>query len=155
MLVVQCDRHARKDCGDFAEAMRSNVVYLWNGWVHASETRRALELNVRRGEMKWLMEEAATRHAETIQYLASAGIRVGSDEVQNTKGSEFWPLMLEGLTGVRLRKDEADHVERRVREVTGWSDPIEEKTGFVEAACQNDEVLVEEKRVVALLRACV
>ena len=29
---------------------------------------------------------------------------------------------------------------------TGWSDPVEEKTGFVEAACQNYEVLVEEKR---------
>ena len=31
--------------------------------------------------------------------------------------------------------------------VTGWSDPVEEQTGFVEAACQNYEVLVEDKRV--------
>ena len=53
--------------------------------------------------------------------------------------------MLQGLAGVRLRKEEADRAERRVREVTGWSDPIEEKTGFVEAACQNYEVLVVEK----------
>jgi hypothetical protein len=30
--------------------------------------------------------------------------------------------------------------------VTGWSDPVEEKTGFVEATCQNYEVLMEEKR---------
>ena len=37
---------ARKDCGDFAEAIRSNVVYLWNRQVHARETRRSLELNV-------------------------------------------------------------------------------------------------------------
>ena len=56
-------------------------------------------------------------------------------------------MMLEGLVGVRLRKEEADRAERRVREVTGWSDPIEEKTGFVEYACQNYEVLVEEKHV--------
>ena len=43
-----CDAigHIRKDCGDFAEALRSNVVYLWEGRVHASETRRALDLNV-------------------------------------------------------------------------------------------------------------
>ena len=41
--------------------------------------------------------------------------------------------MLEGLTGVRLRKEEVDRAERRVREVTGWNDPVEEKTGFVEA----------------------
>ena len=113
------------------------MVYLWNGWVHASETRWALELNVRRGGMKRLMEEAVARHAETIHYSVSAGIRVGSDEARKTKDSGFWPLMLEGLAGVRLRKEEADHVERRVQEVTGWSDPVEEKTGFVEAACQN------------------
>ena len=81
--------HARKDCGDFAEAIRSNVVYLWNGRVHASETRRALELNAGRGGMKRLMEEAAARHAETIHYSASAGIRVGSDEVWKTKDSAF------------------------------------------------------------------
>ena len=36
---------------------------------------------------------------------------------------------------------------KRVREITGWSDPVEEKTGFVEAACQNYEALVEEKQV--------
>ena len=56
-------------------------------------------------------------------------------------------MMLEGLAGARLRKEEADRAERRVREVTGWSDPVEEKTGFVEAACQNYEALVEDKRV--------
>ena len=54
--------------------------------------------------------------------------------------------MLEGLAGVELGKEEVDRTERRVREVTGWGDPIEEKTGFVEVACQNYEVLVEDKR---------
>ena len=53
--------------------------------------------------------------------------------------------MLEGLAAMRLKKVEADRVERRVREVTGWSNPIEEKISFVEAACQNYEVLVEDK----------
>ena len=74
-----CDAvgHIRKDCGDFAEAMRSNVVYLRNGLVHASETRMALDLNVGRGGMKRLMEEAVAHHAETVHYSASAGIRVG------------------------------------------------------------------------------
>ena len=62
-----CDAvgHIWKECGDFAKALRTNVVYLWNGWVHASKTRRALELNTGRGGMKKLMEEAAVRHAET------------------------------------------------------------------------------------------
>ena len=95
--------------------MRSNVVYLWNVWVHANETRRALELNVGRGGMKWLMEEAAPRYRETIHYSASTRIQVGSDEVRKTKDSGFWPLMLEGLASVRLRKEEADRAERWVQ----------------------------------------
>ena len=142
-----CDAvgHARKDCRNFVEVIRSNVVYLWNGQAYANETWRALELNVGRGGMKLLMEEVAARHAETIHYSASARIWVGSDEVRTMKNSGFWPLMLEGLAGVRLRKEEADRAERRVRKVTGWSDPVEEKTGFVEAACQNYEVVVENK----------
>ena len=78
---------------------------------------------------------SSPRHRESIHYSASAGIRVGSDEVRKTKDSRFWPLMLVGRAGVRLRKEEADRTERRVREVTGWSDPVEEKTGFVEAVC--------------------
>jgi hypothetical protein len=54
--------------------------------------------------------------------------------------------VLEGLTGVRLVKEEADRAEKRVKEATGWSDPVEENTGFVEAACQNYEVLIDERR---------
>ena len=33
-----------------------------------------------------------------------------------------------------------------MREVTGWSDPVEENTGFVEAACKNYEAQIEERR---------
>ena len=32
-------------------------MYLWNGRVHASDTRRMLEVNTRRGGIKRLMEE--------------------------------------------------------------------------------------------------
>ena len=60
------------------------------------------------------MKEAATRHAETIHYSASAGIRVGSNEARKMNEAGFWPLMLEGLAGVRLRKEEVDRAEKRV-----------------------------------------
>ena len=143
-----CDAtgHIRKDCADFAGALRANVVYLSNGRVHASETRRALELNTGHGGMKRLMEEAAARHAEAANYAASAGIRVGGDKARKEKDSGFWPLVLENLSEARLKKEEADRAEQRVQEVTGWDDPVEEKTGFVEAACQNYKVLVEDKQ---------
>jgi hypothetical protein len=132
-----CDAvgHARKDCRDFAEEIRANVVYLSNDRVHDFETRRMLDVNVGRGGMKRLMEAAAARHAETVHYSASAGIRVGGEESRKAKNSDFWPSVLEGLAGVRLKKEEADCAEKRVWEATGWSDLVEEKTGFVEATC--------------------
>ena len=86
-----------------------------------------------------MMEEAAARHAETVHYSASAGIRVGGSKARKESKVGFCPTMLEGLAGARLKKDEADRAEKRVREITGWSDPVEEKTGFVEAAYQNYE----------------
>ena len=109
---------------DFAEALRANVVYLWNRRVHASEIRRALELNIERGGMKRLMEETVVRHVETIHYSMSAGIRVVSDKGHKVKDFGFWPLVLEDLASVRLRKEEADRAERRVREIIEWGDPV-------------------------------
>ena len=43
--------------------------------------------------------------------------------------------MLEGLSGVQLKREETDRVEQGVREITGWDNPVEERTGFVEVAC--------------------
>jgi hypothetical protein len=122
-----CDAvgYARKDCRDFTEALRAKVVYLSNERVHYCESRKMLELNVGKGGMKRLIEEAATRHVETVHYSRLAGIRVGGEESRKAKGSGFWPSMLEGLAGVRLTKEEADRAEKRVQEVTGWSDPVE------------------------------
>ena len=96
-----CDEvgHIRKDCGDFAEALRNRVVYLWEGRVYASDTRRALNHNDGRGGMKRLMEEAAAQHAETVHYSTSAGIRVGDSKARKASEDGFWPTMLEGLVG--------------------------------------------------------
>ena len=44
-------------------------------------------------------------------------------------------------------KEEADHTEKRVREVMRWNDLVEEKIGFVKGTCQNYEVLMEDKQV--------
>ena len=54
---------------------------------------------------------------------------------------------MEGFSGKKLKKEDVNHAEKRVQEITGWSDPVEEKTGFIEVVCQNYEVLVEDKRV--------
>ena len=96
--------------------------------------------------MKRLMEEAAARHIEAIHYSASASIRVGEKAAKPDSNPGFWPVILETLSGGRLQKGEAERAEERVREVTGWSDPVEESTGFVEAACRNYEALIDERR---------
>ena len=54
-------------------------------------------------------------------------------------------LVLEGLSDMWLRKEEVDRAEKRVQEGTGCDNLVEEKTGFVEAASQNYEVLIEHK----------
>ena len=34
--------------------------------------------------------------------------------------------------------------EQRVKAMTGWEDPVEDKSSFVEVMCQNYDILVEE-----------
>ena len=80
-----------------------------------------------------MMEEAVARHVQAIHYSASAGIRVGEKVTKPDSKSGFWPVILKTLFGGRLQKEEAEHADERVRDVTGWSDPVEESTGFVEA----------------------
>ena len=87
--------------------------------------------------MKRLMEEAATQHIEAIHYSASVGICVGGKATNTDINPGFWLMVLETFSEKRLKKEEVDHTEKRVRDVTGWSDPVDESTGFGEAACQN------------------
>ena len=46
-------------------------------------------------------------------------------------------MVLEGFSGKKLVKKEVDRTDRRAREVTEWNDPVDEKTSFMETACQN------------------
>ena len=54
--------------------------------------------------------------------------------------------MAGGTAKTKLKKGEADRTEKCVHDVTIWSNPVEESTSFVEAAFQNYEVLVDDKR---------
>ena len=63
------------------------------------------------------------------------------------KGVGFWSIVLDNFSGVKLEREEACQAEKCDKGVTGWNDPVKERTSFVEAACQNYEALVEEKRV--------
>ena len=115
------------------------MVYLSTGWVDVDETRRVLEVNTSRGGMKRLMEEAVVRHTETVHYSTSIEIRVGGER---SVDSEFWLLVLEGLSRERRGgpRGEAGLGGHRAEQ------PSRRETNFMEAACQNYEVLVEDKQ---------
>ena len=85
------------------------------------------------------MEEAATHRGNPL-------FGVGEKAAKPDSKSGFWPVSLETISGGGLQKEDAEHVDELVREVTGWSDPVEESIGFVEAACKNYEALIDERQ---------
>ena len=91
-------------------------------------------------------EVAKVENVEAIHYSALADIHVGGRVAKTDTNPGFKPVVLETFSGGRLQKGEAERAEERVREVTGSSDPVEESTGFVEAACKNYEALIDERR---------
>ena len=102
-----------------------------------------LEMNTDRARMKRIMEEAAIRHVKAIHYSASASTRVGGDNCDGMgKDTRFWPVILQGFSGKKLVREETDRMERRVREVIGWNEPVKESTSFIKAACQNYEIFL-------------
>ena len=76
--------------------------------MHASDTRRAIEPNFGQGGMKRLVEEAAACYADAIHYSALARIWLGGTKDREVKDLEFWPSVLESLSGVWLRREETD-----------------------------------------------
>ena len=63
-------------------------------------------------------------------------------------------MVLESFSKKKLKKEEADRAERRIHEVIGWIDPIEEKIGFLDAACQNYDILIDDMRAGKFGGAC-
>ena len=69
--------------------------------------------------MKSLMEQPAALNTEAIHYSMSVGIRVGGEKgIGSRSNTELCPLVIEGLFGVKLRKEEADRAEKGVQEGT-------------------------------------
>ena len=76
---------------------------------------RPLNVNTGRGDIKRIMEEVAARNAEANHYSASTGIHVGGEKGAASRSNiGFWPLVLEGFLGVRLRKEETDRTEKGI-----------------------------------------
>ena len=82
-----------------------------------------------------------------MHYAASAGVRVGRENLKTIKpGVEFWPTVFDCEKKGKIELEDLKLANRNVQRVTGWSDPIDDKTSFAEVVCDNYEALVEEKR---------
>jgi hypothetical protein len=146
---VWCDslEHSRRDCVDLQDAIRKNIVFLDANMIHSSETRKPLRVNFGRGGMKKIIEMEDGRHVEAMHYAASAGISVGRENLKTIKQrAGFWPTVFECEKKGKIDSEDLEIADRNVRRVTGWTDPVDDKTTFAEVVCENYEALVEEKR---------
>ena len=63
--------------------------------------------------------------------------------IQGAKAHKL--IILDQVGKGRFRVDDAYEAEQRIQAMTIWNDLVDEKTGLVEAICQNYEVLVEDE----------
>ena len=146
---VWCDNfgHSRRECVDLQDAIQKNVVYLDGNMIHSNETWKPLRVYFGRGGLKKIVEEEDARHVEAMDYAASAEIRVGRENLKTIKpGARFWRTVFECEKKKKINLEDLKLVDRSMRQVTGWSDPVDNNTSFAEVVCDNYEALVEEKR---------
>ena len=81
----------RTDCSDFQDALRCDVIYLYDNRIHSSETWRPLRTNFGWGGMKDLLRGLEERNVGNT-YYSSARIRV-KNEIK-TQGPQIWEFWL-------------------------------------------------------------
>jgi hypothetical protein len=115
--------------------------------ICSNETWKPLRVNFGKGGMKKIVEEEDVQHVDAMHYAATAGIRV---ERENLKPIEtrvgFWPTVFECEKKGRVDSEDLELAGQNVKRVTGWADPVDNITSFVEVMCDNYEALMDEKR---------
>jgi hypothetical protein len=139
--------HQKRDCAELREAIRRNVVYLDSFMICSNETRKPLRVNFRKGGMKKIVEEEDARHVDAMHYTATVGIWVGREnlkpiEQELDSGRQSLNCEKKG----RIHSKYLELVGQNVKRVTGWADPVDNITSFVEVVCNYYEALVDEKR---------
>jgi hypothetical protein len=115
--------------------------------IHSSKIGKQLRVNFGRGGLKKIIEMEDRRYVEAMHYAASAEISVRRENLKTIKpGAEFWPTVFQCEKKGKIDSEDLEIVDQNVRRVTGWSDPVNDKTSFAEVVCENYEALVEEKR---------
>jgi hypothetical protein len=88
--------------------------------------------------MKKIVEEEDAKHVEAMHYAAMAGIRVGRENMKTIKSEAgLWPTVFEYGKKGKFGSEDFQLANRNVKSVTGWSDPVNNNTSFVEVLCDN------------------
>jgi ABC-type taurine transport system substrate-binding protein len=112
-----------------------------------NETRMPLRVNFGRGGMNKIVEEEDVQHVDAMHYVVIAGIRVGWENLKPIETRvEFWPTVFECEKKGRIDSEDLELAGRNVKRVTGWADPVDNITTFVEVVCDNYKALVDKKR---------
>jgi hypothetical protein len=97
--------------------------------------------------MKKIVEEEDAQHVDAMHYAATAGIRVGRENLKPIESrAGFWPTVFECEKKGKIEAEDLELAGRNVKRVTGWTDPVDNITSLAEVVCDNYEALVDEKR---------
>jgi hypothetical protein len=104
-------------------------------------------VNFGRGGLKKVVDDEDARHVEAMHSASIAGICIRRENLKPIKfGVGFWPMVFKCEKKGKLYSKDLEIVDRNVRQVTQWSDLVDDKTSFVEVVCENYEALVRENR---------
>jgi hypothetical protein len=143
---IWCDstEHERRDCLEYEDAVRRNIVYFQNGKIYSSVNNQPLNPNWRNGGIKKVIEDARVQGMQQSNYYAtSAAIWV--DEGKNSSG--FWTDALKKVEKQKVCVEDLEHGEKEVMGITGWNDPVIPLTALIQlSTCHGHDVLVDDKR---------
>ena len=136
-----CDSfdHSRRECNDFTEALKNDIVFFKEGRIHSRESGNPLETNFGKGGMKALVENVSRVHrVEAKTY----GVSIEAPDHM----SSLWPSAKKFAEKGKYSEETLLHAGKSIRETTGWSDPVDALSVHAYIAKVQHDVLVEEKR---------
>jgi hypothetical protein len=136
-----CDSfdHSRRECNEFTDALKNDIVFFKEGRIHSRESGSPLETNFGKGGMKALVENVSRVHrVEAKTY----GVSIEApDQV-----SSLWPSAKKFAEKGKYSEETLLHAGKSIRETTGWSDPVDALSVHAYIAKVQHDAFVEEKR---------
>ena len=135
LRCMWCDsfEHSRRECNEFTEALKNDIVFFKEGRIHSRESGNPLETNFGKGGMKALVYRV---EAKTYGVSIEAPGHVSS----------LWPSAKKFAEKGKYSEKTLLHAGKSIRETTGWNDPVDALSVHAYIAKVQHDAFVEEKR---------